>query len=149
MSVVRVDAIVKTGDYDDEEEKVEKEGPVESVKQWKELSKLDGNSISSNEPHRCGVCRAWCRIVTERFVNPDAVMQHLHDLFLEKTGIPCKEGRALVTRLFLGPDGSRCTEETVLRGFEDLFTVSRLLPFPPLPIVICLLPPLPPPPLME
>ncbi|EUB55596.1 hypothetical protein EGR_09536 [Echinococcus granulosus] len=30
-----------TGGYDDEKEKVEKEGPVESVKQRKELSKLN------------------------------------------------------------------------------------------------------------
>nr|CDS24723.1 hypothetical protein EgrG_002048900 [Echinococcus granulosus] len=46
------------------------------------------DSISSNEPRRCGVRRAWDRIVTERLVNPDAVMQQLHDLSPEKTAIP-------------------------------------------------------------
>ncbi|EUB55090.1 hypothetical protein EGR_10057 [Echinococcus granulosus] len=46
------------------------------------------SSFSSNEPRRCGVCCAWHRIVMERFVSPDAATQQLHNLFLEKIGIP-------------------------------------------------------------
>ncbi|EUB54922.1 hypothetical protein EGR_10232 [Echinococcus granulosus] len=54
------------------------------------------DSISSKEPRRRGVCCAWGHIVTERLVNPDAVMQQLHDLFLKKTGTPDVELTSLL-----------------------------------------------------
>nr|CDS25121.1 poly (ADP ribose) polymerase [Echinococcus granulosus] len=45
-------------------------------------------SISGDELRRHWVRRAWGRIITEGFVSLYSVRQQLHDLFLEKTGIP-------------------------------------------------------------